>query len=46
MGLISTEGILKKNGKIGYISQNSFLINDTLRENICFGEEYDEEKYQ
>ena len=35
-----------KNGKISLISQEAFLLNDTIKNNILFGQPYDEEKYQ
>ena len=42
MGLLhKNEGILKKNVKISYIPQESFLINNTFRQNIIFGHEFD-----
>lgn len=40
------KGDLKKNGNYGYIGQEAFLINETLRNNILFGEEYNKEKYE
>ena len=40
------EGSVKKNGKISYIPQESFLINNTFRNNIVFGHEFDEAKYR
>ena len=44
--LYCLEGEVKKNGRIALIPQEPFLLNDTLRNNILFGKEYDEEKYQ
>ncbi|EDV27235.1 uncharacterized protein TRIADDRAFT_22762, partial [Trichoplax adhaerens] len=32
-------------GNIGYVSQQAWIISDTLRNNILFGQEYDDEKY-
>jgi ATP-binding cassette subfamily C (CFTR/MRP) protein 2 len=47
MGLLHKQnGNVQKNGKISYIPQESFLINNTFRENIIFGHEFDEEKYR
>ena len=40
-----TNGSTGNNGKIGYIPQESFLINNTFRENVLFGHEFDEAKY-
>ena len=39
------KGEVKKNGKIGYIPQNAFLINASLRENILLGNKFDKERY-
>ena len=43
--IVIRKGECKKNGRIAYISQQAYLINDTVRENILFGAEYDEERY-
>lgn len=43
--LHTTNGSFRSNGKIGYIPQESFLINNTVRENILFGHEYDKVRY-
>jgi ABC-type multidrug transport system fused ATPase/permease subunit len=45
-GLFFQEGSIKKNGRLAYISQESFLINGSFRENIIFGNEYNEGRYQ
>ena len=34
------------NGKIGYVSQNSWIQNQTIKNNILFSNEYNEEKYK
>ncbi len=39
-------GSLKKHGNIAYISQEAFLINETLKDNIIFGSNVDNELYQ
>jgi ABC-type multidrug transport system fused ATPase/permease subunit len=31
---------------IAYVAQSAWLINGTIRDNICFGEPFDEKKYQ
>ncbi|EGC38375.1 hypothetical protein DICPUDRAFT_148988 [Dictyostelium purpureum] len=40
------KGSLLVNGSIAYVSQQSWIMNATLRDNILFGKEYDEKKYQ
>ena len=37
---------VSKNGNISYISQEAFMLNDTIKNNILFGQPYDEQKYQ
>lgn len=39
-------GEVSKNGKIAYISQEAFMMNTTIRNNILFGEPYDAEKFE
>lgn len=43
--LIRKEGNLKINGRMAYIPQEAFLLNDTIRANILFGLKYEEENY-
>jgi len=43
--MVIDEGTVQSNGKIAYIPQESFLLNDTLRENIVFGEPFNNTKY-
>ncbi|KAJ2066181.1 ATP-binding cassette glutathione S-conjugate transporter ycf1 [Coemansia sp. S2] len=40
-----TQGKGKLVGKIAYLEQQPWIMNDTLRANILFGREYDEEYY-
>lgn len=40
------EGDLETSGSIGYCSQQSWIQNATLRDNILFGETLDEERYR
>lgn len=34
------------NGKVAYASQTAWILNKTVRENILFGQPYDEERYE
>lgn len=40
------EGRARKNGRVAYISQEAFLINDTLKNNIIFGNDYNDKLYK
>ncbi|KAJ2071665.1 Multidrug resistance-associated protein 1, partial [Coemansia sp. S155-1] len=40
-----TQGTGKLVGKIAYLEQQPWIMNDTLRANILFGREYDEDYY-
>ncbi|VDM64606.1 unnamed protein product [Angiostrongylus costaricensis] len=39
------EGYRKVNGTIAYVSQTSWILNDTVRANILYGLEYNKNKY-
>ncbi|XP_023242085.1 multidrug resistance-associated protein 4-like [Centruroides sculpturatus] len=39
-------GTVSVKGKISYSSQEAWIFNGTIRENIIFGEEYQEERYR
>ncbi|XP_023212557.1 multidrug resistance-associated protein 4-like [Centruroides sculpturatus] len=41
-----TSGKVIVRGKIAYASQEAWVFNGSIRENILFGEEYEEEKYK
>ncbi|XP_070538467.1 ATP-binding cassette sub-family C member 5-like [Ptychodera flava] len=41
-----TSGEVKIDGTIAYVSQQAWIFNDTLRENILFGERYEQERYK
>ena len=38
-------GAIQVNGTTGYVAQSAFVMNETIRDNICFGEPYDKAKY-
>ena len=44
--LEKTRGEVKKNGKVAYIPQEAFLLNETIKENILFGEPFVETRFQ
>lgn len=44
--LNSEEKKIKLNGKIAYVPQNPWILNDTIRNNILFFKEMDEDKYK
>ncbi|CAG8706574.1 22409_t:CDS:10 [Dentiscutata erythropus] len=39
-------GVRKIRGSISYVPHDAWLLNDTLKENILFGNECDDERYQ
>lgn len=39
-------GSMSVNGSLAYVAQQAWILNDSLRENILFGKEYIEEKYE
>ena len=39
-------GTIQVNGTTAYVAQSAFVMNETIRDNICFGEPYDKEKYK
>ncbi|CAH3114175.1 unnamed protein product [Pocillopora meandrina] len=41
-----SEGIKKVHGKVGYASQQAWIFNATVKENILFGKDFDEDRYQ
>ena len=38
-------GNLEINGELSFASQSSFIFNATIRQNILFGQDYDEDRY-
>lgn len=41
-----SEGIKKVHGRVGYASQQAWIFNATVKENILFGQDFDEDRYQ
>jgi ABC-type transport system involved in cytochrome bd biosynthesis fused ATPase/permease subunit len=46
MRLVSGDFHLPRHGKVAYVSQTAWLQNATIRDNILFGSEFDEERYR
>ena len=40
-----TEGNIQLSGKVSFVSQNSWILNDTIEQNILFFKSMDKEKY-
>jgi len=40
------EGEVSLNGTVAYVAQTAWIFNDTLKNNILFGKEFDEELYK
>ena len=40
-----TEGQITVRGKIGYASQQAWIYNGSLRQNVVFGSDYEESRY-
>mmetsp|Transcript_13169 Transcript_13169/g.18230 ORF Transcript_13169/g.18230 Transcript_13169/m.18230 type:complete len:1650 (+) Transcript_13169:155-5104(+) len=38
-------GVVQTRGTVSYVPQQAWIFNATIRDNILFGEEYDEDKY-
>lgn len=43
--MITEDSSITISGKIAYVSQNSWLQNDSIKNNILFGKPYNEELY-
>jgi len=39
------DGKIKINGRIAYAAQQAWVYNGTVRDNIVFGKDYDEQRY-
>ena len=44
--VVVTEGTIFCSGTIAYVSQSPWVFSATIRENILFGKEYDQERFQ
>lgn len=44
--MVRKTGKVQKNGKIAFIQQEAFLLNETIKNNITFGLPYEEEKFR
>ncbi|XP_049895614.1 ATP-binding cassette sub-family C member 5-like, partial [Epinephelus moara] len=40
------EGRVAVRGRLAYVAQQAWILNATLRDNILFGQEYQEDRYQ
>ena len=45
MRVVSGEFFLPRHGGVAYVSQTAWLQNATIRDNILFGKDFDEERY-
>ena len=44
--LKAEKGTVDVTGRIAYVSQEAWIFNGSLKNNITFGQEYNEKKYQ
>ena len=44
--MVCNSGTIKKQGKIAYIPQEAFLLNASIKDNILFGNPYNQELYE
>uniref|UniRef100_A0A7S0BN76 Probable ATP-dependent transporter ycf16 n=1 Tax=Rhodosorus marinus TaxID=101924 RepID=A0A7S0BN76_9RHOD len=42
----TVDGSVKRNGTVAYVPQTAWIYNGTLRDNVLFGQELDDEKYE
>ena len=40
-----SSGSINVKGRVAYVSQQAWVFNGTVRHNILFGQDFDEEKY-
>ena len=43
--MVKMNGTSAVQGSISYVPQQAWVMNETLRDNILFGKDYDEERY-
>ena len=44
--LVRVSGLVSKHGRVGFVPQEAFLVNDTLKQNVLFGHAFDEIRYR
>eukprot|EP01125_Pyxidicula_operculata_P021279 TRINITY_DN812_c2_g1_i1.p1 TRINITY_DN812_c2_g1~~TRINITY_DN812_c2_g1_i1.p1 ORF type:complete len:1539 (-),score=311.37 TRINITY_DN812_c2_g1_i1:20-4636(-) len=44
--VVKTKGQVELNGSVAYVPQQAWIMNETVRNNILFGDVYNEEKYK
>lgn len=44
--LVRVSGRVSKHGRVGFVPQEAFLVNDTLKQNVLFGHAFDETRYR
>ena len=44
--MVQTEGRLETRGSVAYVSQQAWIQNMTVRDNITFGKQMDTSKYE
>jgi ATP-binding cassette subfamily C (CFTR/MRP) protein 5 len=42
--MVKTEGKVAVSGSVAYVSQQPWILNATIRDNILFGEMYNEDR--
>ena len=40
-----TDGDRRVHGRVGYASQQAWIFNGTVKENILFGQDFDQDRY-
>ena len=43
--MVHVSGKIALEGKLAYVTQQAWIMNTTVRENILFGEDFDAERY-